>query len=316
MVSVAARSNSWNYEPVMDIARAAGAPCPLAGPDGGAASGPGEVDRARMLLLRLRDRMRLFRTRSEDFADDELLHAKEQLGQVYADVSSKLAPDDFARDLKKLALARECRACARRADCCGCWVRVPGEPFTRDDEQVREILRKLEGSILDVGSGEAPYVEALAEKVRAGRASYLGLDPDAARIELLAARHDWARYRVGTLSDLAGGSDRFDHILVLRSYNHLPDPDADMDIAVQLLAPGGTLLVVDNVAFGLVRTREHVRRAESGPAVFEHFRNDSSLEAARLFAGRPLSLLRRHEVGPATSNQWLLHYEKTTEASS
>src|SRR5580704_16491263 len=46
--------------------------------------------------------MRAFRTETTDFADAELLAVKEALGQVYVDVSKKLAPDDFARDLRKL----------------------------------------------------------------------------------------------------------------------------------------------------------------------------------------------------------------------
>lgn len=313
-MSVTARSNSWNYEPVMDIPREPGAPCPLT--DAATRSVPAELDPARTLLLRLRDRMRLFRTWSEDFTDRELFRIKEELGQVYVDVSSKLAPDDFARDLRKLSLSRECAACARRGQCGGCWVKVPGDAFTQDDERVRAILRALEGNILDVGAGEGPYAAELAESVQAGRATYLGLDPDGARAQLLAARHPWARYRVGTLADLAGENARFDHVLVLRSYNHLPDPEADLRIAVRLLSPGGTLLVVDNVAFGLVRSREHARRAEQGPGVFEHFRNDSSLEAARLLGKFTLSLVEERDVGPTTSNQWLLCYQKTTEASA
>ncbi len=313
MVSVEARSNSYNYEPVTDIPRAPGAACPLADPARGADSD--DLDPARTLFVRLRDRMRLFQTRSEDFADSELYRIKEQLGQVYADVSSKLAPDDFARDLKKLALSRECSGCARRRACGGCWVQVSGDPFTRDEQRVRRILETLEGDILDVGAGIGPYLGVLSATVRAGRGSYLGLDPDRSRVELLASRHSWARYTVGTLRDVAADA-RFDHILILRSYNHLADPAADLDIAIRLLRPQGTLLVVDNVAFGLVRSREHARRAERGPGVFEHFRNDSSLEAAKLLGHFPLSLLERHDVGPDTSNQWLLCYQKRPEASA
>ena len=315
MVSVEARSNSYNYEPVADIPRAAGAPCPLAESEQVRAR-LGTLEPARTLLLRLRDRMRLFRTSSEDFSSSELLHIKEELGQVYADVSSKLAPDDFARDLKKLELSSECRGCARRAECGACWMPAAGEPFARDEQRVRSILRGLAGDILDVGAGEGPYVGDIAESVEAGRASYLGLEPDRARVELLAARHRWARYEVGTLGDLGSRDVEFDHVLVLRSYNHLPDPALDLDIAVRLLRPGGTLLVVDNVAFGLVRSEQHERRAERGPGVFEHFRNDSSLEAARLLERYPLTLTERQDVGPDTSNQWLLCYQKRPEASA
>jgi len=276
----------------------------------------GALEPGRTLFLRLRDRMRLYQTRSTDFPDQELQRIKEELGQVYADVSSKLAPDDFARDLEKLALSRECVRCGRRTECGGCWIRVPGDAFSKDEQRVRQLLRKLEGNVLDVGAGEGPYASELAESVRAGRATYLGLDPDRARVELLASRHPWARYRVGTLADLAGEDARFDHVLVLRSYNHLPHPEAALDIAVRLLSPGGTLLVVDNIAFGLVRSRKQARRAERGPGLFEHFRNDSSLEAAHLLEKYPLSLLEKQDVGPATSNQWLLCYQKTTETSA
>ena len=47
------------------------------------------------------------------------------------------------------------------------------------------------------------------------------------------------------------------------------------------LRPGGTFLVVDNVAFGLARTRTQTTRAERGAAGFEHYRNDDAGHAAR-----------------------------------
>ena len=87
------RSNSYHFTPQRDVARAAGAPCPLL------TDGTRPYDRGRTLFLRLKDRMRLFRTESRDFADVELQSIKEDLGQVYLDVSTKLAPDDFAKDL-------------------------------------------------------------------------------------------------------------------------------------------------------------------------------------------------------------------------
>ena len=79
-----------------------------------------------------------------------------------------------------------------------------------------------------------------------------------------------------------------------------------------MLRPGGTLTVVDNVAFGLVRGRREARVAERGPAVFEHFRNDGAAEAHALIAraAPSLALVERRDVSPATSNQWLLRYAR------
>ena len=112
----------------------------------------------------------------------------------------------------------------------------------------------------------------------------------------------------GGRDNLANAS--YDHVLVLRSYNHFHDPERALGAIVRALRPGGTLTVVDNVAFGLVRSRAQAARAESGPAQFEHYRNDE--------AGRPEELARRcgllpverRDVGPATSNQWLLRLRR------
>jgi hypothetical protein len=70
------------------------------------------------------------------------------------------------------------------------------------------------------------------------------------------------------------------------------------------------LLVVDNVAFGLLRGREQAARAERGPGALEHHRNASAAQAHRATEGLPLRLVERRDVGPGTSNQWLLRYER------
>ena len=73
---------------------------------------------------------------------------------------------------------------------------------------------------------------------------------------------------------------------------------------------GGTLLVVDNVLFGLARGRAQAHRAEGSSARREHHRNDGLDDAARAIARvrglRTLPLLAR-PVTPGRSNQWLLH---------
>ena len=164
--------------------------------------------------------------------------------------------------------------------------------------------------ILDVGCGEGPYEELLAPLARSGRIRYTGIEPDAKRVARLRERWPWAQLEVATAeSFVADGTGRkFDHVLVLRSWNHLSDPASAARGLVAALKPGGSLLVVDNAAFGLARTPAQTRRGQSSPAAFEHYRNDTAEDAERILRGCGLELVERREVGPETSNQWLLRY--------
>ena len=170
--------------------------------------------------------------------------------------------------------------------------------------------RGLRGDVVDVGCGEGPYGDLLEAAVRAGLIRYAGLDPDARRIAALRARWPWAELRVASAEDPT--DLHADHVLMLRSWNHLRNPVRAVETFARALRAGGSLLVVDNVAFGLVRGRAHAQRAEGGAAVFEHHRNDGAREAhaAIVRAAPDLRLLERIDVSPATSNQWLLRYQK------
>jgi MoaA/NifB/PqqE/SkfB family radical SAM enzyme/SAM-dependent methyltransferase len=306
------RSNSYHFTPTRDVARPPGAPCPVK------KDGVSPYDRGRTLFLRLKDRMRLFRTETRDFSDEELLATKERAGQLYLDVSSKLAPDDFAKDLRKLAISAECNACERRPQCTGCWEPAREDVFTRDDAEVRAIVAGLDGRVLDLGGGEAGYLAALAGRADAGAIDYVCVDPDEAGLAVLASRYPFARFVAGRAEDVGPELGEFDHVLVLRSYNHFADPGAVLARALARLRVGGTLTIADNVAFGLVRSAAHAARAEVAPGNrFEHHRNDGAAEALRVVEGllsaprpdgRSLRLLLRRDIGPQTSNQWLLRY--------
>jgi hypothetical protein len=302
--------NSYNFVPLRDLGRDPGEPCPLPRrPDRLATILAGTATH-RALFLRLPDRMRLFATTTRDFGEPELARVKEHLGQLYLDASSKLAPDDFARDLKKLELVQECGGCHLLSECPGCFRSSTEDVFTRDDRRVLALLQTLEGAVLDIGCGEGGYLGALEPACRSGRVRYLGLDPSVARVELCRSRYPFAAFRAGTLAELRREAGSFEHVLLLRSINHLPDPDLTLARARDLLAPGGTLLIVDNIVFGLVRSGRHARSAEQGPAEFEHFRNESSHEVRVRVEPLGLELLEHCEVGPGSSNQWLLRYRK------
>jgi MoaA/NifB/PqqE/SkfB family radical SAM enzyme len=302
-----ARSNSYTYVPTRDLMRPKGAPCPVK------TDGPTSYDRGRSLFLRLADRMRLFETRTRDFADVEILHTKDDVGQVYVDVSKKLAPDDFARDLKKLRPSDECEACEERPRCTGAYVPVSDDVFTRDDARVHELLGALDGDVVDIGAGEGTYLQTIAERAKSGSIRYTAIEPDEGRASGLKMRHPWASVRTESAEAMNLPDDSVDHALVLRSYNHLPSPERVLDRVTRALRVGGSLTIVDNIAFGLLRQREHAANAERGPGIFEHHRNDDAERAHAVAQKFPLKLVERRDVSHATSNQWLLRYVRTEE---
>jgi pyruvate-formate lyase-activating enzyme/SAM-dependent methyltransferase len=267
-------------------------------------------DRGRILFLRDGDRVERYRTESRDFTDVEIAHTKLSLGQVYDDAcdGAKDAPDDFARDLVPLWRSATCDPCDARARCGGLWERAEPAPdqnaFARGDAVVQQIVVELRGDVLDVGCGEGRYHHAIAPRARDCLVRWTGLEPDAARADVMRARFPWAEVRVGeaeALEDVA----RFDHVVVLRSWNHLRDPDRAIGAIVRALRPSGTLLVVDGVAFGLLR-----RRPPTSSGDFEHYRNDDAERAHRLLSGHPLELIGRRDVAAGTSSEWLLHYRR------
>jgi len=309
-VREAPRSNSFNYTFVRLVAKDAPEDrCLLK--DGTLGVTPWE--RGRHLFVRNGERQALYRADTRDFSDAEVAAIKHDAGQVYFDASRKAAPDDFAKDLVKLRRSALCDGCPHRPSCSGVFEPVYEDVFTRDDAEVRVLLEEATGAVLDLGCGEGPYAELLAERVAAGAIDYVGVDPDERAVASLREAYPWAELHVAGAEDLSVlGDRRFDHVFVLRSWNHLRDPAKALEELRRHLAPGATITVVDNVAFGLARTSPQTQRAESGPSVFEHYRNDSATDAARhLEAHLDLALDRRRDVGPATSNQWLLRYRLT-----
>jgi SAM-dependent methyltransferase len=266
-------------------------------------------DRGRILFLRDGDRVERYRTESRDFTDVEIAHTKLALGQVYDDAcdATKEAPDDFARDLVPLRRSATCDPCDARERCGGLWEPAPPlerDAFARDDALVEQIVSELRGDVLDVGCGEGRYHDVIAPRARDGVVRWTGLEPDAARADAMRARSAWAEVRVGeaeSIEDVA----RFDHIVVLRSWNHLRDPRRAVEAMVRALRPGGTLLVVDGVAFGLLR-----RRPPRAGGSFEHYRNDDAGRAHGLLSAHPLALIQRRDVAAGTSSEWLLHYRR------
>lgn len=299
------RSNSVDfvYEHMHTQSHAEGEACPV----WTASARP--YDRARHVFVRHGSKVGRYRALSRDFDDDELEGMKFGAGQIYLDASRKAAPDDFARDLVKLERSAWCEDCPGKDTCAGMFEPRFEDVFGADDAAVREHLASLRGDVLDLGCGEMPYADALAPSIESGVVRYLGVDPDAEAVAAVRSRLPRAGVVTGTLDDIEGGAT-FDHVLVLRSWNHLPDPEAFSRRVRALLRPGGSLIVVDNVAFGLVRTPAQTRRARRSTAVWEHCRNDDDVRAHAALEHSGLQLQQRVGIRPEGSNQWMLLYTR------
>lgn len=100
--------------------------------------------------------------------------------------------------------------------------------------------------VLDIGCGSGAIGRALKER---GIQNIFAVEVDAQARENAAGIYA----RVGSsLSDFAG--QRFDVILLLDVLEHLTNPDAFLKEAIDLLSPGGTMLIsVPNIAHWSVR---------------------------------------------------------------
>ena len=261
-------------------------------------------DRGRHLFVAHGERLVRCRADTRDFADAELTTIKHDLGQLYLDVSAKDAPDDFARDLRQLTRSPRCAPCPERDRCTGLYEPIDDDRFGQDDALIAGWMAELTGEVLDVGCGASDrYDQALAPRAAAGLVRYLGLEPDPAVAAAARAARPWATIVTADLDGFATAA-RFDHVLALRSWNHFPDGDAALVRLTALTRPGGTLTLVDNVAFGLVRTPAQTARARASAARREHFANDDSHAVIARARARGLAVEAHHPVGPSTSNQW------------
>ena len=244
---------------------------------------------------------------TRDFSDETLRVAVREQEQVYAAPGPASLVTDFARELQRLRLSPVCRRCPARPLCGGLFERTSGPAFRRVQALLDRRLRRLAGSVLDVGCGSAPYRNALEPAARAGRLRYLGLDPRPPRERPVPG----FEFRRGTLDRFRRAGPPFDAVLALRSLAHLPRLERSMRRLAGLARAGGTVLLAEDAVFGIVRDAAALRRVVARADLpFEHRANLTLEEVAAVAAATGLRETRRWTTRDTASTLWILELTK------
>jgi ubiquinone/menaquinone biosynthesis C-methylase UbiE len=118
--------------------------------------------------------------------------------------------------------------------------------------------------ILDVGCGTGYLLRQLA--ARCPQASELaGIDAAPAMIEVAAAMaaDDRLHFRVGTAEELPWPAGVFDLVVSTTSFDHWADQQAGLTECARVMAPGGTLVLVDQFSSLLLPTLLAGRRGKA-----------------------------------------------------
>jgi SAM-dependent methyltransferase len=271
----------------------------------------GGVDTYRHLWLIDGERLVLYATDTGDFAPGEIARIKDEMSHLFFDRAAAGVLDDFTEGMRRILPDPTCEACVHRTGCGRRFRLVEGPPFAREEAWIAAHVAGLRGRVLDVGCGEQLYRDELAPLVRSGAIRYTGLDPDETSLASLRAVLPQGRFQIGGIEDFRGEPASYDHILCLRSLNHVFDLDEALARMAALLRPGGRLLIVETTPFAMLRRSEQVAAADRAPrAGHQHFRNVASEDVLPFARRHSLRVVEHHAASLRTSNEWILLLER------
>lgn len=106
-------------------------------------------------------------------------------------------------------------------------------------------------AILDVGCGTGSLLRLAAERFPG--ATRTGVDPAERMIAVATEADSAARLIVAPAEDLPFDEDEFDLVVSTNSFHNWPDQRAGIAEIGRVLRPGGTLVLVDPFAIGVLR---------------------------------------------------------------
>jgi len=271
------------------------------------------LDPVRHLWLKEDGRLTRYVTDTGDFTAAEIARVKSELSHLFVDRAPPGVLDDFKNGMRRVLPDPTCGSCANRSACGRRFHVVDGEPFAWEGAWIADHIGRLRGRVLDVGCGEQLYRDELAALLRSGAIAYTGLDPDEDSLARLGAALPEARLHAGDIERFDGEPASYDHILCLRALNHVADVDEALSRMTRLLAPAGSLLLVECTPFAMLRDAEQVAAADRAPrAGHQHFRNMASEDVLPLLRRHRLRLVEHHRASRDTSNQWILLLARDT----
>jgi 2-polyprenyl-3-methyl-5-hydroxy-6-metoxy-1,4-benzoquinol methylase len=274
-----------------------------------------ELDPQRQLWLIDGDQLVLYTTDTGDFDAPEIARIKDGLSHLFVDRAPAGVLDDFTEGMRRVLPDAICDTCAHRQRCGRRFRVVEGPPFAREEAWIADYVGRLRGRVLDVGCGEQLYRDVLAPLIRNGVVQYTGIDPDEPSLAVARAALPEGRFIAGGIEDFRGQAASYDHILCLRSLNHVADLDEAVARMSTLLKPGGSLLMVETTPFAMLRRPEQVAAADRAPrAGHQHFRNLASEDVLPYARRRSLQVREHHPATLSATNEWILLLQRAPVA--
>ncbi len=237
------------------------------------------ADPARRLAVRKKDRLDIFVTREIQTATPELMTLKYDIEQVYKTKKEVEIKRGFPAHLRKLQLTEKCRACGRLRLCPGVYTIARKQPFATLKKRVYELLDTLAGRVFEVGCGSEPYAATMKKSISSGRISYyLGIDP-ALPLEIKTEMQGRYVLKKGLFEEFRAEGEKFDSVIMFRSYNHLADLRRAGSVLSGITTAGSKIIIIEDCKCIELKKEEPVAGGQPAHR-FEHMRNHTAQNAA------------------------------------
>ncbi len=256
-----------------------------------------------------KNKLLIYTTDTMDFSEEYLHFIKYEKEQIYLQKNDKELIQDFRKDLKKLKIHYLCNQCVYKFSCPNIWQIDRRDLFGKSEKILKSILNNIRGDILDIGCGSINlYGDIIKKKTSKGQIRYTGIDKS--KDDIYKIKVNFKSTINVSFRHISVEKFRFEHydiIMLLRSINHIKDTKWLLQKCIKHLKPGGNLIIVDNIPYGLVRrNRVEIKYSKR---YFEHFHNYDSDDIVNM-TNISLRLIRHDKITRETANQWIVNYVK------